>query len=412
MQGRPSPGSFQGRGPKRVLVVAPQPFFQDRGTPIAVSHVIRALLQLGWEVDLVTYPIGTALELPGLRTFRGSNPFRIKSVPIGFSLAKIVLDIALIPTLLRRLRDPYRYIHAVEEGAALVALLKRATGVGTPLLYDMQSSLPEQMVLVAGWGNRLAQWVLKRAEAWVIGSARAIVASRGLGRHVAAPWVKEWHFPSRAEEVSAERLGFRRTALGLTKNGPLIVYVGSLAKYQGLTMLMEAMPLVLAASPEAVLLIVGGSDAESLELRKTADRLGILGSFRAVPRLSDGAAKECLAMGDVLISPRSHGRNLPLKVFDYLSAGRPIVATDIPAHRAVLDDNLAMLVPPTSRGLADGITSLLHDPDQCRTLSDAARAYGSDTLGWSGFLESVREITQFMEREDGDRDVGHRSGEE
>ncbi len=53
--------------PPRILLVAPQPFYEDRGTPIAVKHVLEALSEGGYKVDLLTYPVGKAIELPGLR---------------------------------------------------------------------------------------------------------------------------------------------------------------------------------------------------------------------------------------------------------------------------------------------------------------------------------------------------------
>src|SRR5919112_1243404 len=59
----------------RILVVAPQPFYQDRGTPIALRQVLQALGELGRPVDLVTYPVGTDVTIPSLRVYRSANPF-------------------------------------------------------------------------------------------------------------------------------------------------------------------------------------------------------------------------------------------------------------------------------------------------------------------------------------------------
>jgi glycosyltransferase involved in cell wall biosynthesis len=97
-------------------------------------------------------------------------------------------------------------------------------------------------------------------------------------------------------------------------------------------------------------------------------------------------------MADILVSPRAHGGNLPLKVFDYLAAGRPIVATDIPTHRSVLNDERAVLVPPSTRGLADGILSILNDPERAARLGHAARTYAEERLGWSRFVASLDTI--------------------
>lgn len=102
----------------RVLVVAPQPFYEDRGTPIAVCQLLRALSQLAYEVDVVTFPIGQSIDIPGVRYYRASNPFRVRRVPVGLSVAKLLLDVTLISELARRLSaGGYACIHAVEEAA-------------------------------------------------------------------------------------------------------------------------------------------------------------------------------------------------------------------------------------------------------------------------------------------------------
>ena len=136
---------------RRVLMVAPQPFYTDRGTPIAVRQVLEALGELGQPVDLLTFPIGADPTLPGLRIFRSGNPLRIRRVPIGLSMRKVALDISLLAAFRRRLAsESYWCIHAVEEAAFPAAILARQYGI--PLLYDMQSSLAEQLTRVGPLG--------------------------------------------------------------------------------------------------------------------------------------------------------------------------------------------------------------------------------------------------------------------
>src|SRR5678809_1329815 len=85
--------------PKRVLLVSPQPFFEDRGTPIAVLQVAQALCQAGYAVDLLSYPVGRPVEVDGMRILRAPNPLRIRRVPVGLSLRKLLLDATLFPML-------------------------------------------------------------------------------------------------------------------------------------------------------------------------------------------------------------------------------------------------------------------------------------------------------------------------
>ena len=73
-------------------MLAPEPFFEPRGTPFSEYHRIKALGELGHHVDLVTYPIGRDVELPNLRIFRSLRPPFVRKVRIGPSFTKLVLD--------------------------------------------------------------------------------------------------------------------------------------------------------------------------------------------------------------------------------------------------------------------------------------------------------------------------------
>src|SRR5438874_10378742 len=79
----------------RILMIAPEPFFEPRGTPFSEFHRIRALTSLGHQVDLVTYPFGEDVTMPGLRVFRSMRLPFIRRVKIGPSFAKLPLDALL-----------------------------------------------------------------------------------------------------------------------------------------------------------------------------------------------------------------------------------------------------------------------------------------------------------------------------
>ena len=79
----------------RVLLVTPQPFYEDRGTPIAVRYVAQALSELGAFVDILAFPVGRSVKIPRVRIMRCANPLGLQQVPIGFSWRKIVLDATL-----------------------------------------------------------------------------------------------------------------------------------------------------------------------------------------------------------------------------------------------------------------------------------------------------------------------------
>src|SRR5207248_10815360 len=79
-----------------------------------------------------------------------------------------------------------------------------------------------------------------------------------------------------------------------------------------------------------------------------------------------------LDAADVLVSPRSLGTNTPLKIYQYLRAGRPIVATRLLTHTQVLDDAIAFLTAPTAEGFGAGILAAIGDPERARALGARA----------------------------------------
>jgi len=378
----------------RVLLIAPQPFYSDRGTPIAVKQVLEALGELGYEVDLVTFPIGETTEIPGVRYHRGSNAFRIRSVPIGFSLRKVILDLGLLPVVARLVRsNRYDFIHAVEEAAFPAVLLGKRLKV--PVIYDMQSSLPEQLAQRRFFRAAPVALPLAAAERWVLRRADSIMSSSGLLQHVrsVAPATRtgEWRFVGSAAHPSTDGREVR-SSLKISPRAPLIVYTGTFEPYQGVEALLRGFSLALEFRGDAALLLVGASDAEGRKMRALAHSLGAGEAVRILPRTTRDEVRHYVAAADIVVSPRSFGGNIPLKVFDYLAAGKPILATDIPAHRAVLDETRAHLVPPTATGLSNGIVSLISDPSRARELADAARQYAETHLGWKTFVRSIDEV--------------------
>jgi len=380
---------------RRILVVAPQPFYEDRGTPIAVRQVVEALSELGHEVDVLTFPVGEDVHIRGVRLFRSANPFRVRRVPIGFSARKVVLDGSLVLALRERLgRTRYDCIHAVEEAVFPAVWMAGARGV--PVVYDMQSSLPEQLTQHRAFRIPPLPRLLSACEAWVVARSAVIVGSSGLAQRVReiAPLavVREWEFSAVGSHIPPEAINRLRAELRIPDDCRVVVYTGSFEQYQGLTNLVAAMPAICASMPNTVLVMVGSNNDTRSKLLEQARGLSLNGNLRILPRQPRERMPVFLGMADVLVSPRSHGGNLPLKIFDYLAAGRPIVATDIPTHRTLLNDERAMLVAPTSQAMADGITRVLQDPALAEAMRRAAGTFADEQLGWNRFVRGVEDV--------------------
>ena len=157
----------------RVLVLAPHPFYQERGTPIAVDLLLRALSERGDSVDLLTFHEGADRQYERLRIYRIKPIFPVSGIRPGLSWKKIVCDIHLFfrfTALIRRSR--YDVVHAIEEAALMVCLLRPFFSI--PFVYDMDSSMTAQ-IIDKHPVLRFAERPLRLAEAWPVRSATAVV---------------------------------------------------------------------------------------------------------------------------------------------------------------------------------------------------------------------------------------------
>jgi glycosyltransferase involved in cell wall biosynthesis len=104
-----------------------------------------------------------------------------------------------------------------------------------------------------------------------------------------------------------------------------------------------------------------------------------------------------LAYAKILISPRIAGTTIPLKIYSYMHSGKPIIATNIPAHTQVLNKDIALLVEPTKEDLAEGMITLLSDPDLCKLLGDSAHQFAHEHFNYQKYEAKVKQIYQSFE---------------
>jgi glycosyltransferase involved in cell wall biosynthesis len=348
----------------RILFLAPQPFFEVRGTPLAVLAMVKALIALGHQVDLLTFPQGDAVHIPGLH-HRRSLPLPVGHVRAGASFAKLALDAPFLAQALWRMTfGRYDVVHAVEEAALLVAPAARLLGL--PLVADVDSSIPDQLRYSGFAGRGPLPWMAGLLETHALRHAAAAVTvctslTEGVRRKAPATPVFQVEDPplvgsEAADRVSVDRL---RSELGLGPE-PVALYSGNFESYQGVDMLVEAG----SAVPEAQVVFMGGEPDQVAAMRARAAGRCIFAGKRPPSELP-----AFLALSRVLVSPRRLGENTPFKIYTYLASGKPIVATRIATHTQLLDDTMAFLVEPTAAGLAAGIREALADPQEA-----AARA--------------------------------------
>ncbi len=362
----------------RVLIVAPQPTFEVRGTPINVRQMCKVLIEAGHDVHLATFAAGASGTLPGLTLHRVGLP-GLRTIPIGFSLGKALLDLRLAARVRRLIRTGrYDVVHAVEEAAALVVPLARRLGLIT--ISDVDSDICQQLRahrsplarLLAPAAQALLCRAWRRSDAIITVCDRLTQRVRACAPQTPVVEIPDMPVPECEGRISADQVAALRETLDLAGRR-IVLYTGNLEPYQGIDLLIEAAQRLAERRPDAVVLIVGGDRRrlERLQVRVAAQ--GLADHVRLIgPRPIEQMAL-FMAAADVLVSPRCHGENTPLKIYTYMQSGRPIVATRLPVHTQVLDDQTALLAPPTPGGLAEALLRALSDPQAAARIGAAAR---------------------------------------
>ena len=116
-----------------------------------------------------------------------------------------------------------------------------------------------------------------------------------------------------------------------------------------------------------------GSGEQVGHYRILAQSLGIAGSVHFSGPRPVEALGACLRQATLQVSPRVHGDNTPMKIFSCLDSGRPLLATRLPTHTQVLDDEVALLVEPDPGAMGKGIVRLLKDEALRERLAAKAR---------------------------------------
>jgi glycosyltransferase involved in cell wall biosynthesis len=385
----------------KILMIAPEPFFEPRGTPFSEYFRIKALTELGHQVDLATYPIGEDVDIPGLTIYR-SMPIRfIKKVRVGPSLEKLFLDFFLFFTVLKLFfRNHYDCIHTHEEACFMGVMLSRLWKV--PHVYDMHSSLSQQFINFNVTRSRSIQRILQFFEKWALKSSDAIIAiCPYLGEHVVSSGVLNKVFVIE-NTPEAERLFTGKTPKNELRSKhqfdgkSVVLYAGTFEHYQGLDLLMESIPHVTRCKPNVLFLLIGGDQNSIERYHKRSAELGICDNVCLMEKIPAEEVSHYFDLADVLVSPRKSGTNTPLKIYSYLRSGKPIVATNLVTHTQVLSKEIAILTEPDSASFARGILEALQSP-LVGTMVERARQVAEEKYSYDEYVAKTSRLYAYID---------------
>lgn len=376
----------------RVLVIAPTPFFGDRGCHVRIYEEVRALARRGVATEIVTYPSGK--DLPDVTIRRSPRITGADARPLGPGYARPILDVALAATALRaarRFRPHVLHAH-LHEGIAVGVAIRGI--VGTPLVADLQGSLSEELIDhdfldPAGRAVRLT----RRFERWLVHRPDALVSSSATGAALLE-----------AQGVPAERIASLPDGVDLEEFRPVekdpslverfriagkrvVVFLGVLTEYQGVEALLAAVPEVVRRVPDAHFLILGYPNEERYRERVRA--AGLEAHVTLPGRIPYAEAARHLSLGSVAVSAKQSLTEANGKLLDYMACALPVVATDTPVNREILGD-LGVYAPVgDTAALAAALAALLVDSGRCQALGASLRRRAESEFSWEAVTERL-----------------------
>ncbi len=204
-----------------------------------------------------------------------------------------------------------------------------------------------------------------------------------------------------AVDVTKFRLGGEadealKSRLGLS-GSRVLGFVGSFYRYEGLDVLLRAVPAILAKAPDTKVLLVGGGDEEAA-LARTTEQLGLGDKVVFTGRVPHDQVHRYYDLIDVLVYPRVSIRLTelvtPLKPLEAMAQGRLLAASDVGGHRELIRDgeNGVLFPAGNPEGLAAAVVSLLEARDRWPALRAAARKFVETERNWPASVARYREV--------------------
>ena len=378
---------------QKILYILPQPYLLSRGSSFRALATVNALAELGYAVDMLCYPLGVDPKKKKYAIHRSMRPPLLHSVKIGPSPQKVFFDIPLACTAHRMVRqNGYAVVHGVEEAGFIAGWLGRKFGV--PYIFDMHSWMSQQIEDGKYLPFAPLLEMFKKMELRAMNRARAIITvgpeMTEILRTRLAPGVYAATLPDCPlvfDDIDTGDLPERIVREFFAVPGRTILYTGNFHPYQGIDLLLESvreLKALVAGRFPFRLLLVGGGEGEAKAVaayRQKAAELGIAGEVVFCGAHPAEAMPVFMDRADVLVSSRSTGNNVPLKIYTYLASGRLLVATDIPSHTQVLNGGNCLLAAPEPRAFAAALYRGLFetsDEERQRLTAEARRIGGEE----------------------------------
>jgi PEP-CTERM/exosortase A-associated glycosyltransferase len=378
----------------------------DHSVPLHSGYAFRTLeilkqqRALGWETAHVTsakhtMPAAGEEEVDGFVFYRTPASGRLlERLPLGGHLAVVQGLSRRLAEVIPEVRPEILHVHSPSLNG--VAALRARRRLGIPLVYEVRAlwedgAVDHGTISAGGWRYRasraLETYVLRRADA-------VTTICEGLRRELVGRGLPEAAVTVIPNAVDAARFTTNgrpdadlAAKLGL-EGARVLAFIGSFYAYEGLAVLLEALPRMLRDGPAIRVLLVGGGFQEAA-LKRQAMASGIAEKVVFAGRVPHDQVQAYYDLADVLVYPRQPVRVTeivtPLKPLEAMAQGRLVVASDVGGHRELIRHGETGLLfrAGDPEALAATVLEILERPDRASALRAAARRFVETERSWA-----------------------------
>lgn len=387
----------------------------DHSIPLHSGYSFRTLAILkqqramGWDTSHLTGPkqgpvAADEEQVDGWHFYRTLPPGGLLEGVPGLAEIELMGEIShRIEQIVKRIRPHILHAHSPVLNAFPALRVGRRLGI--PVVYEVRASWEDAAVdhgtaREGGLRYRLSRaletWALKRVDAitTICEGLRRDIVSRGI------PAEKVTVIPNAVDIEAFSLDGEPDTELrrSLDLEGVQVLgFIGSFFAYEGLHLLLRALPKILAGTPRTRALLVGGGRQEE-ELKRLASELGIADKVIFAGRVPHDEVQRYYRLMDVMVYPRLSMRLTelvtPLKPLEAMAQGRLVVASDVGGHRELIrNGETGMLFKAgDSDALVAAVQALLRRPDLWPGMKAAARRFVEDERNWRSSVERYRGV--------------------
>jgi glycosyltransferase involved in cell wall biosynthesis len=356
----------------KILVVAPTPFFADRGTHIRILEEALALEKFGHSLTIATYHIGreispeikTKIEVRRIRRLL----FWYKKLEAGPDWQKVILDIMLIRKVfnLARTQKPDVIHGHLHEGVLIGWIVQKCLfWRRIKLVADFHGSLTREMVshdYLKGAGGilrkifvQIEKFIDNLGDAVITSSAENTQEIKGLRHDGIVETVLDGVNLSRFQDLPEKIESKKELELPLDRR--IVIYTGALMPNKGTSNLYQAILEVKKSAPRTFFVIAGFPADEA---QRFIEANNLEHDARLISPLKYFHLPELLNASDVAVDPKdSTTRQASGKILQYMGAGLPIVCYNRPNNRHYLAEGGIYAEKPDAKSLAEKIVFAL-----------------------------------------------------